>query len=195
MSGVTNIVLAGVGGQGSVLAGQMIARTAVLEKRKVATSEVHGMAQRGGSVFSAVRFGEAVYSPVIPIGEADFLVGFEKLEALRYLPYLKPDGVAIVNDQRIMPTLEALKKAPYPRDVAAHLKKKCSRSFIIPGLDIANRLGNPRLANSALLGALSTFLPFEQTCWHAAIQELVPSGTTESNLAAFDAGLIAHDPS
>jgi indolepyruvate ferredoxin oxidoreductase beta subunit len=187
---VSNIVLAGVGGQGSVRAGQIIARAAVLNGLEVATSEVHGMAQRGGSVFSTVRVGQGVYSPVIPEGEADYLVAFEKLEALRYLTHLRPGGTALVNDQRITPTIEALKHAPYPEDEAVQetLARRTGHLQVIPGLEVALSLGNPRLANTVLLGALSTHLELTQPAWRQALVELVPPATLDLNLRAFDEG-------
>jgi indolepyruvate ferredoxin oxidoreductase, beta subunit len=189
--GITNIVFAGVGGQGSVLAGQIVARAASLEGHRVVTSEVHGMAQRGGSVFTAVRYGPEVFSPVVAEGEADYLLAFERLEALRYLPYLRADGVALVNDQRIAPPVEGLRVAPYPNNVEELLRGWAQTAVLVPGLDVALRLGNPKLANTVLLGALSRFLDFEDECWHRALEERVPGRTLESNLAAFQAGADA----
>jgi indolepyruvate ferredoxin oxidoreductase beta subunit len=188
MSPVTNIVLAGVGGQGSVMAGQIIARAATLEKMQVATSEVHGMAQRGGSVLSTVRFGDEVYSPVIPKGKADYLLGFEKLEAIRYLAHLKKGGVALVNDQQITPTIEALKEAPYPLNVEALIKTRAGRAHLVAGLKIATEIGNPKLANTVLVGVLATFLPFAEETWQRALTELVPPLTIEQNMRAFQLG-------
>jgi len=188
---VTSIVLAGVGGQGSVLAGQIIARVAALANLSVATSEVHGMAQRGGSVFSTVRYGKDVISPAVPEGAADVLLAFEKLEALRYLNYLKVDGLALVNDQRIMPSIESLKLAPYPDDktIEETLHQRTESVFIVPALEIAHGLGTPALANTVMLGVLSGFLDLPQVEWRQAITELVPPKTIELNLVAFQEGL------
>lgn len=188
---VKNIVLAGVGGQGSLLAGQIIARVATLAGLSVATSEVHGMAQRGGSVFSTVRYGSEVFSPAVPEGEADVLLAFEKLEALRYLSYLKVDGLALVNDQRIAPSVESLKLASYPEDakIKETLHRRAGTVFIVPGLEIAQGLGNPALANTVLLGALSTFLDLPQEEWRQAIVELVPPKMLELNHLAFEEGV------
>lgn len=186
--GVINIVLAGVGGQGSVRAGQIVARAAVLHGLKVATSEVHGMAQRGGSVFSTVRLGEAVYSPVVPEGEAHFLVAFEKLEALRHLRYIRSGGTALVNDQRITPTIESLKHASYPVGVRDLVARRAGTTLLVPGLAVATELGNPRLTNTVLLGALSTFLELRSRHWRQALTELVPSPTLELNIQAFEEG-------
>lgn len=188
MRGITSIVLCGVGGQGPVKASEIIARAAVLSGFQVATSEVHGMAQRGGAVFSTTRFGAEVYSPVVTKGEARFLMSFEKLEAMRYLDYLAPDGIALVNDQAIMPTIEALKSAPYPENVRARLDAAVPHNYIIPGLAIAIELGNPRLVNSVLTGALSGFLPLKKEAWQKAVSQLVPPQTVDLNLRAFKEG-------
>ncbi|MFN4218234.1 MAG: indolepyruvate oxidoreductase subunit beta [Candidatus Bipolaricaulia bacterium] len=191
MSVITNIILVGVGGQGSVLAGQIIGRVATLANLSVATSEVHGMAQRGGSVFSTVRYGTDALSPTVPEGAADVLVAFEKLEALRYLNYLKVDGLALVNDQRILPSIESLKLAPYPDDetIEETLRRRTEHVFIVPALKIAQELGNPALANTVMLGVLSNFLDLPHAEWRQAITELVPPKTVELNLLAFDEGL------
>ncbi|MCX8103233.1 MAG: indolepyruvate oxidoreductase subunit beta [Candidatus Bipolaricaulota bacterium] len=188
---ITNIVVVGVGGQGSVLAGQIIARVAALAGLSVATSEVHGMAQRGGSVFSTVRYGTDVLSPAVPEGAADVLLAFEKLEALRYLNYLKVDGLALVNDQRILPSVESLKLAPYPNDKTLEetLRRRTEHVLIVPGLTIAQELGHAALANTVMLGALSQFLDLPHAEWRQAITELVPPQTRELNLIAFDEGV------
>lgn len=188
---ITNIVLVGVGGQGSVLAGQIIARVAMLAGLSVATSEVHGMAQRGGSVLSTVRYGKEVLSPAVSEGAADVLLAFEKLEALRYLNYLKADGLVLVNDQRIVPSVESLKLAPYPNDrtIEETLRRRARDVLIVPALEIAQKLGNPALTNTVMLGALSQVLDLSQDAWRRAVTELVPPKTVELNLLAFDEGL------
>ncbi|MCS7197447.1 MAG: indolepyruvate oxidoreductase subunit beta [Candidatus Bipolaricaulota bacterium] len=188
---ITNIVVVGVGGQGSVLAGQIIARAAMLAGLSVATSEVHGMAQRGGSVFSTVRYGKAVLSPAVSEGTADVLLAFEKLEALRYLNYLTTNGLALVNDQRIVPSIESLKLAPYPDDrtLEETLRRRTRSAFLVPALKIAQQIGTPALTNTVMLGALSLFLDLPQDAWHSAVTELVPPKTVELNLLAFDEGL------
>lgn len=187
---VTNIILVGVGGQGSVLAGQIIARAAVLAGFSVATSEVHGMAQRGGSVFSTVRYGKDVLSPAVPEGAADVLLAFEKLEALRYLNHLKAGGLALVNDQRIVPSVESLKLAPYPDDktIEETLRRRAREALIVPALEIAQKLGNTALTNTVMLGALSPFLDIPKGMWRQAVTELVPPKTLELNLLAFEEG-------
>jgi indolepyruvate ferredoxin oxidoreductase beta subunit len=149
------------------------------------------MAQRGGSVFSTVRYGEDVLSPAVPEGAADVLLAFEKLEALRYLSYLKADGLALVNDQRIVPSIESLKLAPYPDDktIEETLRRRAGMVLIVPALAIAQGLGVPALVNTVMLGALSVFLELPHEKWRQAITELVPPKTVELNLAAFNEGL------
>lgn len=174
-----------------MLAGQIIARAAVLAGLSVAASEVHGMAQRGGSVFSTVRYGKDVLSSAVPEGAADVLLAFEKLEALRYLNHLRVDGLALVNDQRIVPSVESLKLAPYPDDktIEGTLRRRTKSVMIVPALEIAQRLGNPALTNTVMLGALSQSLNLPQDAWRRAVTELVPPKTVELNLVAFDEGL------
>lgn len=185
---IVNLVLAGVGGQGSVLANQIVARAADLAGHDVVTSEVHGMAQRGGSVITTVRFGSDVHAPKVPLGEADFVVAFERLEALRFLPYLRPTGVLLVNDQRIVPMIESLRTAEYPDDILARSAGHAGTVVLVPGLAIATELGNTKLTSTVLLGALSVFLDLDATVWKQAIADLVPPRTIQANLDAFDRG-------
>ena len=185
---VTNIVLAGVGGQGSVLATQALGRAAASADARVVTSEVHGMSQRGGTVLTAMRFGPEVWSASIPQGEADFLVAFEQLEAARHLDWLRPCGVLVMNDQRIRPTSESLKRAAYPEDVAALANGRCRECIEVPALAVAKSLGNPRLAGSVVLGALSLYLEFPEQAWLDAIAASVPPVTIHGNVEAFQAG-------
>lgn len=184
-----NLALVGVGGQGIMLAGRIIARAAELEGVPVSASEVHGMSQRGGPVFAAVRYGEHDLPPMVPKGDANVLVAFEKLEALRYLDYLHPAGTALVNDQRVAPTIESLKRAAYPSDVEPVLRGRAAGVILVPGPEIAAKLKNPRLTNTVLLGALSTLLDLSKPAWLQAIEELVPGHTIEGNWEAFDKGL------
>lgn len=184
-----DIAIAGVGGQGSVLAGRIVAQAAEIDGHDVATSEVHGMSQRGGSVFSTVRYGPDVASPMIPQGKADVLLAFERLEALRYLNYLAKGGIVVVNDRRVAPPLESLKAAAYPDNVAGILRHHTDRVWMVPGHDHAMRLGNPKLANTVTLGALSIQLELELESWRQALRELVPPKTVDLNLAAFQDGV------
>ena len=185
---VTNIVLAGVGGQGSVLATRVLATAAELAGHDVVTSEVHGMSQRGGTVVTTVRFGEEVLSSAIPEGEADFLVAFERLEAARHFGLVKDRGVALVNDQRIKPSIESLKHAGYPTDMEDRAKARGVAVHTYPGLRLAQELGNEKLSSTVMLGALSDFLFIEREHWIEAIRANVPPKTIEANEVAFDTG-------
>lgn len=185
---VTNLILAGVGGQGSVLATKVLALAAQRAGQRVVTSEVHGMSQRGGTVVTTVRYGARVYAPAIPAGEADFLVASERLEGVRHLPLLRPGGVALVNDQRITPSIEALKLADYPTDLDALAAAQRVTLHLVPALALASELGEPKLASSVLLGALSRLLDLPAEAWRGALAESVPPRTVEANLAAFARG-------
>lgn len=186
-----NLVLAGVGGQGSVLATEIVGRAAVLAGHQVVTSEVHGMSQRGGTVVTAVRFGAAPGAPTVPLGEADFLVAFERLEALRFLHWLRPGGTVVLNDQDIHPTVESLKAAAYPEDVLEHIRARAGVILVTPALALARAIGNPKLASTALLGALSVVLDLPGEAWEKAVAGAVPAHTVEANLEAFAEGARA----
>ncbi len=185
---VTNIVLAGVGGQGSVLATRVLATAAELAGHEVVTSEVHGMSQRGGTVVTTVRFGDEVLSSSIPDGEADFLVAFERLEAARHLGLVRAGGMAIINDQKIAPSIEALKFAAYPGEVTDRSAARDVTVLVYPALQLAEELGNPKLASTILLGALSDFLFIDREHWIEAIRRSVPPKTIDANEVAFDTG-------
>jgi indolepyruvate ferredoxin oxidoreductase, beta subunit len=185
--GNIDIVLAGVGGQGSVLATQILGRAAVLAGIAAVTSEVHGMSQRGGTVVTAVRLGRVDAAPIVPAGTADFLVGFEPLEGIRQIGMLKPDGITILAEERVLPVTESLRQVPYPGDVEA-LAKRVTSAIMVPAGGIAADLGNARLASTVLLGVLSVYLDIPDDAWHTAIQQSVPGKTVQSNLAAFDRG-------
>ena len=185
---ITNVLLVGVGGQGILLASEILAKVAFEEGHDVKKSEVHGMAQRGGSVSSEVRFGPKIYSPLIRKGGADFLLALEKLEALRFTDYLKKEGVLILNDLEILPLMVSLGKELYPEDIFVHLKKRTSRIIKIPALKIAQTAGNSKAFNLVLLGKLSTFLRFKSSSWEKVIRQEVPHHTIEVNLKAFELG-------
>ena len=184
----TNVMLVGVGGQGSLLAGQILAQAAQGSGHLVSASEVHGMAQRGGSVCSTVRFGPRMTSAVIPEGQVDILLAFEKLEALRYLSQLGPESVALVNDQQVMPSLESLKLVPYPHHFEETLYLNARRAWVVPALACAQELGNPKLANTIMLGVLSQLLDFPEKAWQEALAQSVPPHTLADNLRAFEWG-------
>jgi len=185
---ITNIVLAGVGGQGSVLATRVLATAAELAGHDVVTSEVHGMSQRGGTVVTTVRYGPGVLSSAIAEGEADFLVAFERLEAVRHLDWLREGAVAVINDQRIAPSIEAIRHAAYPDDLAARAAARNVTAMIYPALRLATELGNDKLTSTVLLGALSDYLFLDREHWMEAIRRSVPPRTVEANEVAFDTG-------
>lgn len=185
---VTNILLAGVGGQGILLASEILAEACMLAGFDVKKSEIHGMSQRGGSVVSHVRFGKKVFSPVVPEGEGDILFGFELLETYRYLDLLRPDAKVIVNDFRIQPPAVLLGQERYPDDLPERIAARFSDFTLIDGLKIATATGNPRVANTVLLGAVARHLEINDAVWQQAIGKMVPARALEINLRAFQAG-------
>lgn len=185
---ITNILLAGVGGQGILLASEILAETFMLAGFDVKKSEIHGMSQRGGSVVSHVRFGKEVFSPVVPEGEGDILFGFELLETYRYLSLLRPGAKVIANDLRIQPPSVLLGQERYPDDLPERIKSRFSDFTLIDGLKIATEIGNPRVANTALLGVVSRHLDIDESVWEKAVAKMVPAKALEINLLAFKAG-------
>lgn len=184
MNKVTNILIVGVGGQGTILASKVLGRVAQDFGKEVKVSEIHGMSQRGGSVVTQVRFGDKVYSPVISVGTADIILAFEKLEALRWLPYLAPNGVIIVNDQEIDPMPVITGQAEYPEDVYGALSK-IAKTIAVPALEMAKKAGSSKAVNIVLLGVLANILGLNQESWLKAVEELVPPKTIEINKTAF----------
>ena len=185
-----NFVLVGVGGQGILLSSDILCMVGLASGYDVKKTDVHGMAQRGGSVISHVRLADTVYSPVVPDGAADFLLAFEKLEACRWAHYLHKDGVAVVNDQAIPTLALAATSAVYPDDdaVSAILAERASVFRLLPAGDLAMELGNQRVANVILLGALSSFLEFPVEIWQEAIDGRVPPKARALNETAFELG-------
>ena len=182
-----SILICGVGGQGTLLMSKTLTAGLIQAGYDVKMSEVHGMAQRGGSVSTQVRYGEKIYSPIIGRGEADVLVAFEKLEAARYADLLKPGGTALVNDYEVMPLPVSSGAAEYPKN----LYEEMGRAFdlrVIPASAIAKSLGNIRCTNIVLLGALVRAFHLEAIDWNAALTESVPPKVLAMNLAAFEAG-------
>jgi len=184
----TNILLSGVGGQGVLLASQIFTSVAIEADLDVKQSEVHGMSQRGGSVTSHVRFGDKVFSPTIDPGEADFLIGFERLETLRNVHCLKPGGTIIYNSMRINPSTVAAGVAEYPDDVAAQIEAFGEKTFQVDGLGLGQQAGNPRSSNVVMVGAVSCFLPLPEALWEAKIRQLLPPKLVDLNLKAFHLG-------
>lgn len=184
-----NFVLTGVGGQGIVLSSDILCLVGMAAGYDVKKTDVHGMAQRGGSVVSHVRLADEVFSPMVPVGAADYLLSFEKLEAWRWVHYLRPDGAAVVSDEAI-PTLALESKAPYPSDaeIAAALAAHAAQVCMAPAGRLAAGLGNPRVANVILLGALSRFVNIPAAIWLDAIAERVPPKFRELNRQAFELG-------
>lgn len=184
-----NIRLAGVGGQGILVASEALCDALLASGFDVKKSEVHGMAQRGGTVNSDVRFGSKVYSPIIPEGEVDVLLAFEQMEALRYLPSLKAGGVVIVNRQRILPSAVASGKLEYPADVESRLAEHAGEVVSVDALELAKEAGSVRSVNVCLLGALSRFLEdVQETVWESVLTERFRNKGLEANLRAFRLG-------
>jgi indolepyruvate ferredoxin oxidoreductase, beta subunit len=190
---VTNILLSGVGGQGTILASNILAHVFVEAGYDVKKSEVHGMAQRGGDVTTHFRFGKKVYSPLIKYGDVDYLLSFELLEALRYINHCKNSAKIIINDQKTLPPSVNLGLAQYPEDVAGTFKQFFGESVaIIKGREIAAALGSPQSANVVLVGAFSRFFPeIKKAMWTKALKELLPKKILDVNLEAFARGQAA----
>ncbi len=186
MSNVTTVLLCGVGGQGTVLAADLLARAAMAAGRVVKVSEIHGMAQRGGAVTTVVRFGDEVRSMVTDPGCADVVVSFETTEALRNLPFLKEGGRLLVADEAIKPLPVATGKASMPEGAREQLR--ALGAALIPATELAREAGTAKAGNVVLLGALSTALGFSDAVWEEVIVRRVPPKTVEANLAAFRAG-------
>lgn len=185
---VTNILLVGVGGQGILLASEILSEAFMLAGHDVKKSEIHGMSQRGGSVVSHVRFGTQVFSPVVPEGEGDILFGFELLETYRYLPLLRPGATVVVNDYRILPPSVLLGQAAYPTNLAAKIKEAFSDTLLVDGQGLALTAGDVRAANTVLLGAVSKRLAIADQVWQQALEKMVPKKVLEINLKAFALG-------
>lgn len=179
----TNIIIVGVGGQGILLTSRILGHLALEMEEQVKVSEVHGMSQRGGSVITHVRIGQDICSPLIDPGEADFVVSFEKLEALRAEHFLRPGGVCISNTQEILPMPVIMGAAAYPQEVP-HAEK----TVLLDALALAGAAGSERAVNIVLLGVLSRYLAWSQEKWEQAIAACVPPKTREINLRAFRAG-------
>ncbi len=183
-----NIMIVGVGGQGSLLASKLLGHLLLTEGYDVKVSEVHGMSQRGGSVVTYVRFGDKVYSPVIDKGEADFIVSFEKLEAARYVEYLKADGRIVVNTQEIDPMPVITGAAQYPENLIEKMEQLGIAVDAMDCLSLAEQAGSAKAVNIVLMGRLSKYFDIPAEKWRQAIRECVPQKFVELNLKAFDLG-------
>ncbi len=187
MSEVKSIVLVGVGGQGTILASKMLSEGLMSVGYDVKMSEIHGMSQRGGDVSTQVRFGEKVYSAIVGRGEADVVVAFEKMEALRWIEYLKPNGKYIINDFEIPSVPIQQGVAKYPEGIVEEISSKAD-TLVFKAADIAMELGNPKAMNVVLLGAVVKALDIEGIDWEAIIKANVKKGFEELNLKAFEMG-------
>jgi len=188
MSKTTNILIVGVGGQGTILASRVLAGVVQKAGYDVKVSEIHGMSQRGGSVVTQVRFGEEVSSPIIKAGEADIILAFELLEALRWLPSLSANGEMIVNTQQMNPMPVVIGAIEYPQDALERIQKKAKTTIALDALKIAMDCNNPKGVNVVLLGVLSARTEISEEIWLDVLKTTVPAKFLDVNLAAFAAG-------
>lgn len=182
---ITNILLVGVGGQGILLASEILSEAAMLAGFDVKKSEIHGMSQRGGSVVSHVRYGTEVFSPIVPEGEGDILFGFELMETARSLPLLKPGGTVVANDLQISPPSVLMGQESYPEKLAERIKAQFSDFLLVDGQKLAADAGNIRAANTVLLGAVSKRLTIAEEYWIKALEKMVPARALEVNKRVF----------
>jgi indolepyruvate ferredoxin oxidoreductase beta subunit len=182
---ITNILLVGVGGQGILLASEILAEAAMLSGFDVKKSEIHGMSQRGGSVVSHVRYGKEVFSPIVPEGEGDILFGFELMETYRSLSLLKPSGAVVANDLQISPPSILMGNDVYPAGLAESIKARFPDFLLVDGQKMAVEAGNVRAANTVLLGAVSRRLDIKEQYWMQALEKMVPARALGVNQKAF----------
>jgi indolepyruvate ferredoxin oxidoreductase beta subunit len=185
-----NVFITGVGGQGILTVSTIISDAALTAGFDSKKSEVHGMAQRGGSVVSHVRYGEKIYSPIIDKGHADVLISFSKLEALRHLDFLKASGILILNDQRVTPSVFGDVPVPYPSNVEEICRERVRHVVFFPAIKVAEELGNPRITNTIMLGAYANIAPeIPMDVWRSAIEERFPAKFLNVNMRGFEKGL------
>ena len=183
-----NILIVGVGGQGTLLASKVMGKVFLDSGYDIKVSEVHGMSQRGGSVVTYVRYGDEVYSTLIDKGEADILLSFEALEAARWLPYLKKDGVVITNTQRLNPMPVVMGKATYPDDILEKIKAAGVNPVEVDALALAEEAGSAKSVNVVLLGIAAKHIGLDKQLWLDAVKSTVPPKTVDMNVAAFEKG-------
>ncbi|UNC93417.1 indolepyruvate oxidoreductase subunit beta [Candidatus Contubernalis alkaliaceticus] len=188
MNNTINLLLAGVGGQGTILASRIIAYAAQCSGLTVKLSEIHGMAQRGGSVVTHLRMGDTIHSPLIEVGSADIILATEQLEAWRWLPYLRQGGKVIVNSQKISPVPVILGLKSYPLGILERLKENVPETFSLNALQLARESGNEKAANVVLLGLLASHMNFDRGCWQEALKAVLPAKILEANEKAFQRG-------
>ncbi len=184
-----SVLLVGVGGQGTILASKLLTLGLMEEGYDVKMSEIHGMSQRGGSVSSQVRYGEKVWSPVIEKGSADMIVSFEKMEALRWLEYLKADGKIVINDHEMMPMPVIMGKAKYSTEIIDEIKKACQDVTVVNATAEAVKLGNGKVMNIILLGTIIKAMKLDNINWESIIKENVKPAFVEDNLKAIQVGM------
>lgn len=182
-----NIMIVGVGGQGTLLTSRILGGLAILAGYDVKLSEVHGMAQRGGSVVTFVRYGDKVTEPIVEEGQADVIIAFERLEALRYAHFLKKDGALVINDWRIDPMPVVIGAAAYPEGIIESLRKE-HKVYTVNATEESKKLGNPRVFNLIVLGVAAQHMDFTKEQWYEVIEHTVPSKTIDINKQAFDVG-------
>lgn len=187
-SRVYNVLIVGVGGQGIILASDVLGRVAAAHGYDVKKNEIHGMAQRGGSVSSHIRFGKTVSSPIIKVGEADVLLSFEQIETIRYFPFLSQKGKVILNDQKILPPAVFTGKQEYPPDVIQKIKEKVPDAVIVDGISVAQKMGNPKVLNVVFLGVLSKYLDIPADVYEKVLKESLKPKLVDINLKAFHKG-------
>jgi len=185
---VKNVMVVGVGGQGTLLASRILGNLYLSQGFDVKMSEVHGMAQRGGSVVTYVRYGEKVHSPLIGEGEADIIISFEELEAARWMSYLKPNGAMIVNTQQIDPMPVIIGAASYPEDIVGKMAPAVSNLVTVDALALAKQAGNVKSVNVVLLGVMAKSGDIGKDAWLAALEQTVPVKFLELNKTAFELG-------
>lgn len=186
----TGFLLAGVGGQGIILASEILTDVGAAAGYDVKKSEIHGMSQRGGSVDSHVRWGEKVFSPVAPRGSVNYMLSFEMMEGARHLDYLAPDGIVVVNAQKVPTLATATGAASYPTDdeLVGLYGSRASRVVKLDALDMARSLGKPAVVSTVMLGALSALMSLDESTWLKVIGERVPARLVDVNVEAFRAG-------
>lgn len=184
-----SILLVGVGGQGTILASKLLTLGLMEEGYDVKMSEIHGMSQRGGSVSSQVRYGEKVWSPVIENGSADMIVSFEKMEALRWLEYLKKDGKVVVNNHEMMQMPVIMGKADYSPDIIKEMQDNCKDVTVVNATEEAVKLGNGKVMNIILLGTIIKAMGLEDINWNKIVSENVKPAFVEDNLKAIQVGM------
>lgn len=185
---LTNILIVGVGGQGVVLASEILATVALNKGYDVKQSEVHGMAQRGGVVSSHIRFGHKIYSPLIPEGAADFILSFEEAETLRWIKYLSQRGKIVLNTQKIVPPMLNTSGILYPSNTLGILYSRGIETYPVDCLSIVRKIGNEKMINTFLLGVLSSHLEFSKDEWLEVLKEKIPAKFRDSNINAFIEG-------